>query len=301
MPSVGLRRSLRQQCACRALRLFMAQLTLVLLLVCACSTGGAWGQTSDYLIGPQDVLRVTVWGQDALSGQFPVETDGTFSYPLLGRIPAGGLTLRAVENDLKTRLADGYLTNPQVTVAVEMYRSKRIFVVGEVRQAGTYPLSGEMSLIEALARAGSTTAEAGQEVLIVRARPGDQAAGPVLPDKLDESVADKSAAMVRIDLRELQQGVMSQNVALQDGDTVFVPRAEMIYVFGQVRSPGAYALRRDTTVVQALALAGGVTDRGATGRIRIIRLEKGKRREIRARLDDLVQPRDTIIVPERYF
>src|SRR5581483_730694 len=107
--------------------------------------------------------------------------------------------------------------------------------------------------------------------------------------------------IVRIDLGQLQQGVMSQNAWLQDGDTVFVPRAETIYVFGQVRSPGAYALRRDTTVVQALALAGGVTDRGATGRIRIIRIEKDKRREISAHLDDKVQPHDTIVVPERYF
>jgi polysaccharide export outer membrane protein len=295
MHCVALRQSLRLHLP-SPVGLLMARLTLVLLSLCSCSTGEAWGQGSDYLIGPQDVLRVTVWGQDALSGQFPVETDGTFSYPLLGRIPAGGLTLRAVETDLKTRLAQGFLTNPQVTVAVELYRSKRIFVVGEVRQPGTYPLSGEMSLIEALARAGSTTTEAGQEVLIVRARPGAKATGPVLGEKLDES-----AVTVHIDLHQLQEGAMSQNVALQDGDTVFVPRAETIYVFGQVRSPGAYALRRDTTVVQALALAGGVTERGATGRIQIIRFDKGERREIHARLDDMVQPRDTIVVPERYF
>ncbi len=294
---VGLRHPLRGRFGDLVWRLVTARLILIPLILCTCLTGRALGQATDYLSGPEDVLRVTVWGQETFSGQFPVEADGTFTYALLGRIPAGGLTLRAVEADLKARLADGYLTDPQVTVAVEMYRSKRIFVVGEVRTAGTYPLSGKMSLIEALARAGSTTSEAGGEVLIVRAQPGHEAAGPVLsPDKLDES-----GAIVRVDLRQLQQGVMSQNVELQDGDTVFVSRAETIYVFGQVRSPGAYALRRDTTVVQALALAGGVADRGAAGRARIIRLDKGKRREIPARLNDIVQPGDTIIVPERYF
>ena len=80
-----------------------------------------------------------------------------------------------------------------------------------------------------------------------------------------------------------------------------VSRAESVYVFGQVRNPGAYPVQKDTTVLQALSLAGGVTDRGATGRIKIVRMIDGKRVEIKAKLDDLVRPLDTIMVPERFF
>ena len=86
-----------------------------------------------------------------------------------------------------------------------------------------------------------------------------------------------------------------QNVALKDGDTIFVPRAESVYVFGQVKNPGAYALQqRDTTVLQALSLAGGVTERGATGRIKIVRIKKGKTVEVKVKLTDTVRPGDTI-------
>src|SRR5258708_7169472 len=122
----------------------------------------------DYVIGPQDVLTIQVFDQADLGGKYTVETDGTFSFPLIGRVRAGGLTLRNFELELKKRLADGYFRNPQVSVAIELYRSQRIFVMGEVRNPGPVQLSGGMTLIEALARAGSTTAAASGEVAIVR-------------------------------------------------------------------------------------------------------------------------------------
>jgi polysaccharide export outer membrane protein len=186
-------------------------------------------------------------------------------------------------------------------VSIEVYRSQRVVVMGEVRNAGTYPLSGAMNVLEALVLAGSPTADAGHEVLIVRSRTPAPGARPpasgVALDAHGQPIENASTSIVRIDLLQLQQGLATDNIMLQDGDTIFVPRAEMFFVFGHVRSPGAYALRRGMTVVQALALAGGVTDRGATNRIRVIRHEK----EIRVGLDDLVEARDTIRVPERYF
>ena len=251
----------------------------------------------EYIIGPQDVLTVAVWDSPDLSGKFTVETDGSFTFPLIGRVKAGGLTLRQFEAELKKKLADGYFKNPQVSVAVESYRSQRIFIVGEVRSPGTYPLTGDMTLIEAIARAGSTTPTAAPEAIVVRAPAGKTADGPTLPGQKDDA-----ADTQRVNLRDLQSGVLSQNIALRDGDTIFVPRADSIYVFGQVRSPGAYALQSvDTTVLQALSLAGGVTDRGATNRIKIVRVVKGEKVEIKVKLGDLVMPGDTIIVPEKYF
>jgi polysaccharide export outer membrane protein len=249
-----------------------------------------------YVIGSHDVLLITVWDQADLSGKFTVEADGSFTFPLIGRIMASGLTLRALEGELRKRLADGYFKNPQVSVAVEQYRSQQIFVIGEVRAPGAYPLTGDMTLIEALARAGSTTADAGGEAVIVRAPAGQPVTAPLLPNQQD------SSEVIRVNIRDLQGGQLSQNVGLSDGDTIFIPRAETIYVFGQVKSPGAYPLKtRDTTVLQALSLAGGVTDRGSTGRIKIVRLVDGKKVELKAKLSDPVKPGDTIIVQERFF
>ena len=236
------------------------------------------------------------YDQADLSGKFTVEADGSFTYPLIGRVRAGGMTLRQVEGQVKKQLKDeGFFNNPQITVAVDQYRSQKVFVVGEVRSPGSYPLSGDMNLVEALARAGSTLPNASGEVVIVHPASG-HGSGPVLPSQ------ESADNVVRIDIRDLQNGSLSQNAALRDGDTIFVPRAESVYVFGQVKNPGAYPLQqKSTTVMQALSLAGGVSDRGSTGRIKIARLVNGEKREIKVKLGDIVQPGDTIIVEERFF
>jgi polysaccharide export outer membrane protein len=251
----------------------------------------------DYVVGPQDVLTINSYDQADLSGKFTVETDGTFTYPLIGRFKAGGLTLRKVEDGLKDRLrSEGFFKNAQITVSVEQYRSQKVFVVGEVRNPGPYPVSGDMSLIEALARAGSTLPTASGEVVIVHSRAGVDASGPTLPTQ------DAADGALRFDLRALQNGESTATAALRDGDTIYVPRAESIYVFGEVKNPGAYPLQQsNTTVLQALSLAGGVVDRGATSRIRIARMVNGDKIESRAKLNDVVKPGDTIIVPERFF
>ena len=251
-------------------------------------------QPTDYVIGAHDILTITSFDQETLSGKYPVDADGTFTFPLIGRVRAGGRTLRELENDLKRLLKDGFFNNPQLSVGVELYRSQKIHVVGEIRNPGTYPLTGDMSLIEALARAGSTLPSASGEALIVRAKPGKSPATPQMP-------GNDSVDVRTVDLKELQSGALSQNLPLRDGDTIFVPRAESVYVFGQVKSPGAYSIQRNTTVLQALSLAGGVTDRGATGRIKIVRIENGRTVEVRVKLTDVIRPGDTIMVPERFF
>jgi polysaccharide export outer membrane protein len=258
------------------------------------SAAVAGAQQSAYVIGPQDVLNVSVYDQPELTGKFSVEADGSVTFPLVGRLQAGGLTLRQAEDLLRRKLADGYLKNPQVSVSMDEYKSQRVFVMGEVRAPGAYQLTGDMTIIEVLARAGGTTQGAADEIQIVRPRDGGNG-GPTTPDK------DKDVEVIRIDLRELQSGALSQNVALRDSDTIVVPRAQAVYVFGQVKSPGAYPIERGTTVLQALSLAGGVTDRGSTGRIKIVRAVDGKKKEIKVKLTDVVEPGDTLIVAERFF
>jgi polysaccharide export outer membrane protein len=249
-------------------------------------------QPTEYVIGPQDVLSITVFGSD-IAGKYTVEADGTFTFALIGRVTAGGKSPRELEAELRKRLADGYFKNPQVSVAVEQYRSQQIFIVGEVRTPGAYPLTGDMTLIEALARAGSVTPAASGEALIVHPRTAKS--GPLLPGQ------DADAEVIRVDVKALQSGQLSQNYRLQDGDTIFLPAAEIIYIYGQIKSPGSFPIKSGTTVLQVLSLAGGVTDRGSTSRIRVSRVVDGKKKELRVRLTDVLQPGDTLIVPERFF
>jgi polysaccharide biosynthesis/export protein len=259
---------------------------------------------ASYIVGPQDVLIITSYDQSELTGKFTIESDGSFTYPYIGRVNIGGMTLRGVETALKRELADrDFFRDAQITVAIEQYRSQKVYIVGEIRTPGAYPMSGNMRLVEALAVAGSTLPTASGEAVIVRASSESLVIQPSagVPDAKDARNDDPSRT-VRIDLRELENGDLTQNVPLQNGDTIFVLRAENVYVFGQVKSPGAYPLRqKNTTVLQALSLAGGVTDRGSTGRIQIVRIVGGRKSEIKVGLTDFVEPRDTIIVPERFF
>jgi polysaccharide export outer membrane protein len=248
----------------------------------------------DYVVGPQDVLNITVFNEQTLSGRFTVESDGSLTYPLVGRVPVAGKTLRAIQEDLIKRLAAGYLVNPQVAVQVEQFRSQSIFIVGEVRQPGKHTISGNMTLLEALSQAGGMTASAGTEVVVRRPK-GVAAAGPV--DPADDSRSD---VIARVNLEDLQSG-KATNVSIRDGDTIFVPKAEMFFVTGYVRSPGSYVWEKGMTVLKAISLAGGITERGSSGRVRIIRIMKGERKEIRVQMTDLVLPNDTVDVPQRYF
>jgi polysaccharide export outer membrane protein len=265
---------------------------LCALAIAAGACGAAFAQSSDYQIGPHDVLGVTVWSQMDLSGKYTVEADGKLTFPLIGEITLAGLTVRQAENELRARLKDGFFQDPQLSISIQEYRSRRVFVVGQVRQPGSYPLDGETTLVELLAKAGSTLPDAASEALIV---PGANSGHAVLP-------AEAGGVQVeRVNIKQLQSGLVRDEPELHDGDTVFVPHAETVYVSGQVRTPGAYAVGATTTVLQAITLAGGATEFGATNRIQIIRVVNGKREELKARLDDLVKADDTIVVPERFF
>src|SRR5437773_6890050 len=145
--------------------------------------GAPSNRPSDYVVGPQDVLKVTVFDEPTMSGTYRVDTDGSFQYPMLGRVAASGLRVRDIEQTIKTKLEDGFIRQAQVTVDVDQFRSRNIFIVGEVRSPGKYPMTGQMSLIEALAAAGSTTPTASGEVLILRPRDA-VTVEPLTPDQV---------------------------------------------------------------------------------------------------------------------
>ncbi|MGH9384231.1 MAG: SLBB domain-containing protein [Vicinamibacterales bacterium] len=272
------------------------RLTVLTLIGMTWLPASVFAAQSDRVVSPRDQLTITVFNEPTLTGKYIVDMDGTFEFPLVGRFKAGDLRAREIELGLTKMLANGYIKNPQVTVQIEQDASQRVFVMGEVRAPGPYQFAGELSLIEALARAGSTATTAAPQVLVIRPARDNESSGPILPsDKAD-------AEVIRINLSDLQSGGLTRsNITLRDGDTVFVPRAQLIYISGQVRNPGAYPVESGMTLLQALSLAGGVTDKGAAGRSKVIRDVNGKKKELKLKLTDLVKPGDTIVVPDRFF
>ena len=250
----------------------------------------------DYIIGVQDSVNVTVWENADLTGKFTVQPDGAITLPLVGRVKAAGLSLSGFEMQLTRALADGFLIEPRVAVTLDAHRGRRIFIFGAVSSPGAYALPEGQTLIEALVRAGYATAS---QVVVVR--PKRPSSGPTLPENAGD------AEVIRINLKELEkdveQGSLARNIPLQDGDTVFIPRSDptRIFVTGQVRTPGAYSITENTSVLQAVALAGGVTESAAINRLRIVRIVDGKQKTLNVKITDIVQPGDTLVVPERYF
>ena len=258
----------------------------------AAETASAEEAGRDYRIGPEDVLRIAVYGHPDLTQSVAVQADGAFVFPLLGRVEANGLAAPELEGKLRSLLADGYIREPRVAVTVQQYRSKIVFVVGEVSRPGAYPLLGTRRLLEVLSKAGPMTPNAGTEAVVVRAR--NPEARPLLPAEVEAAGPAAAAEVIRVDLRDIEAGDLGQNVALQPRDTVFVPAAPRVFVSGRVPKPGGYPFTPGTTVRQAVSLAGG-TARSA-GRIQVLREKGGRAQPVPLGLDDLVQGGDTIIV-----
>ncbi len=249
-----------------------------------------------YEIGASDVLAIKVFNEDALTNKYTVDSDGSITFPLLGRIVIAGKTTRQIEDELTSKLKPDWIRNPQVSVEIAQYRSRSIYVLGEVRTPGRYNIEGPMTLLEVIANAGSTTPAASNTIIVQRYKEGLAAAvsAPASPGD------DRWAEVTRIDLDELRAGRLSANLLLQDSDMIIVPTAERIYVSGFVKTPGSYVLRPGMTVRQAITEAGGLTERGSTRGLKIIRKDKnGKEIEVDANMSDLVKPNDIIRVRQR--
>ena len=221
---------------------------------------------------------------------FASMTMGRSRIPLLGRLSVAGRTVRDIEDMLRKLLLDGYVRNPQVSVEVEQFRSHTIFIVGEVRNGGKYPLQGEMTLLEVLALAGSVTPEASSEISVLRPK-SKSIIGPASPEDAVE--------ILRANLEDMKTGKMSANIPLQDGDTIYVPPAERFYVSGLIRNPGSFKYVRGITVQQAIAVAGGLTERGSDRGVKLRRVTGDKQKLLNVKLTDIILPGDTIIVRQR--
>jgi polysaccharide export outer membrane protein len=249
---------------------------------------------NDYEVGVQDILKVAVYGHDDLTQTVVVQADGTFLFPLVGRVKASNHTTAELERKLQTLLSQGFIRNPQVTVSVQEYRSKNVYVVGEVSKPGPYPLTGAMNILELVSKAGLAAGTSVGEVLIVR--PHAAVSGPTLPTE-----KDTQAEVIKVDLSRIQAGDISTNVALRPNDTVFVPPAPKVFVSGEVKNPGAYAFFPGMTARQLVSVAGGLTPQGSSGRLKVVREDEGKPKEHGIKLDEAVEPGDTLVVRRKLF
>ena len=253
----------------------------------------------DYLVGNEDVLDITVWGHDDLRRVLPVSLEGMITFPMIGEVRAAGKTTQQLEKELAKKLGDGFLVNPQITVTVREYKSQKVFVMGQVENPGTYPISKENDLLFILSKAGGPAVlpekAAGDEVIIVRPK---NPTGKALT--LEEAEAFQ-ATIITINLKALLAGDPKQNITIRNGDSIIVPQKPFFFVMGEVQKPGKYNLERGTTVLMAISMGGGLTQKAAEKRTKIVREEDGKKTETRVTLETLVQPGDTIIVPESFF
>ncbi len=279
-------------CRSEVLR-YLTGATLALALLAG---SPAPAQERQYRIGPSDVLKVTVWGHDDLTRAAVVSAEGTIAFPLLGDVRAAGRTTTELETELRQLLGKDYLVDPQVSVAVQEFRSQRVFVLGEAEKPGTYYLTGRTRLIDVLSQAGGPAKAAGREVQLIR---GPKPEGPVVPGAAGSTT-------IRVSLRKLLDGDNADNLLLENGDTIFLPKAASFFIQGEVRKPGSYPLEKDTNALEAITVAGGLTDRANPGSGALLRKRSdgGQERipldlsgtDPRAR-DVLLVDGDTVVVP----
>jgi len=243
------------------------------------------GAPPTYMIGSQDLLKITVFDEPDLTNSYRVDSDGFITFPYINRIAASGLKLVELQERIRAALAAGYIRNPQVRVEIGEYKSQSVYVSGEVRAPGKLTMTGAMTVLEALAAAGSPTSAASSELTIAHPK---------------RSPTDQDAKPVRVNWKDLQLGKIT-DVVLQDGDIINVPKAETFLITGYIRNGGSYVLEPGTTVQQAIALAGGLSDRGSDRGVMVKRLVNGRLIEIDVKLEDRVQAGDVITVRQRFF
>lgn len=240
----------------------------------------------DAALGAGDGVRITVFQNPDLTTETRVSSSGTISFPLVGEVSVAGLTPESAAARIAKRLRDGkFVLAPQVNVELTKLRSREVSVLGEVARPGRYPLDGaRVRLTDAIALAGGITGQGAETVTVVSAREGEVRRTEV-----------NVPAMYR-------SGDFSRDIELQSGDSIYVPRAPVFYIYGEVRRAGRYRLEPGMTVAQALSVGGGLTERGTDRGLEIRRSgADGKAREIEARLGAKVEPDDVIYVKESLF
>lgn len=247
---------------------------------------GANTPSADYRLGPGDQIRVQVYQNPDLSIEARVSEQGTINYPLVGSINLGGQTIGQAENKIASALKSGnYLKQPQVNIVLLQVRGNQVAVLGQVQKPGRFPLETTNTRVSDLLAAAGGVTPMGDDVLIVT---GTRSGQPF------RKVIDIPALFLN------QRG--QDDILVMGGDTIFVNKAPVYYIYGEAQRPGPYRIERGMTVQQAVAQGGGPTPRGSLNRLKLTRVDAaGKQVEMDARLTDPVLPNDVIFVRESLF
>ena len=259
----------------------LAAMTLFVLCV---TRGPALGQPSKEVIGPGDTVRITAYRHPDLTTEARLSEQGKVNVPLIGETKLQGMTPDQAAEHIAERLRRGkFIVNPQIGVAIVQARSRQVSVLGFVAKPGRYVLDGTSArLSDVIAMAGGLLPTGSDTVTLQR---GGEA----------ESLNVDMAAV-------LQNGDKTKDIEVRSGDSIFVPKAPVFYIYGEVEKGGAYRLEPDMTVTQAIAVAGGITPRGSENRLQLRRKgSDGRWKHSSVRLLDPVRADDVIFVRESLF
>ena len=261
------------------------KLVFVALSLFFALSANAAGQP-EYALGSGDVIKISVFQNSDLSIETRVSENGTISYPLLGTVQVGGLSISEAEKRIAAQLqSGGFVVQPQVSILVSQIRGNQVAVLGQVSRPGRFPLeTANARVTDMLALAGGILPTGADTVTLVGTRDGNQI----------RKELDVSAILLG------KQG--GDDMPVMAGDVIYVDRAPVFYIYGQVQRPGSYRLERDMAVIQALAQAGGLTPSGTQNGLKIIRHGKsGSTEEVRPGIMDRVQADDVLYVRESLF
>jgi polysaccharide export outer membrane protein len=259
---------------------FLQWMAAVLL---ACNLGAA--MAADVELGPGDMIKVQVYGNQDLTLETRISESGTISYPLIGMVKLGGMPVAAAEKKIAQALqSGGFVKQPQVNIVVTQVQSQQVSVLGQVNRPGRYPVDGKRTVLEILAQAGGIAADGGDTLTLLRKQGG-------------------KTVKYQIDIVDIaRKGDLGLDSELASNDVIYVERAPRFYIYGEVQRPGPVRLERQMTILQALSAGGGLTPRGTERGIRIKRRDaNGKLEVITAKHDDLVQADDVVYVQESLF
>jgi polysaccharide export outer membrane protein len=270
----------------------LAAAPLALVCAAALAPAAAWAQqnataaNSQYRLAAGDVIRISVYQSADLTLETRLTEAGTISYPLLGSVALAGLTVTEAERRIADGLRTGnFVKQPQVSIAVQQVRGNQVSVLGQVGRPGRYPLeTGNVQLTDMIATAGGIVGTGADLIVVVGTRNGQ-------PYRAEVDLPSVFGPNRR-----------ANDLTLQNGDVVWVDRAPMIFMYGEVQRPGAMRLERGMTVMQALASAGGLTQRGTERGLRVHRRDaQGTVRVIEPAMTDRLQADDIVYIRESVF
>jgi polysaccharide export outer membrane protein len=241
---------------------------------------------ADYALGAGDSIRVLVFQNPDLSMETRLSENGVITYPLIGAVDLSGLSVAAAEAKISNALqSGGFLQKPQITITLVQVRNNQISVLGQVAKPGRFPLeTASTRVTDMLATAGGVIPGGDDFAILTGMRGG----------KPIRELIDIPAIFLN--------GNADKDTVLQGGDTLYVHRAAVFYIYGEAQRSGAYRIERDMTVMQAMAQGGGPTNRGSENRLRLHRKDaNGQMQKLEPQLSDPVLPNDVLYIKESIF